>query len=399
MVKNFINKKISKFENKSSVRAKTKTYTLLAIISVFINLFLFLGKFLAGVLTASVSILADSFNNLGDAINAAASIVAYFFASFGADEDHPFGHGRIEWIIAVIVSFLVIITGSKLFLISLDAINSKSIARPDLFALFFMVLSIIIKIYIVSYTKYFSKKLNSHSLKAIAHDAMADILTSAAVLLSVVLKMVFDIEVDAICGLIISSFIIFTGFKSIVDIVNEFLGTYVSKEAKDRITEYIKARGENITIHDLFIHDYGYENLYASMHIEVPYGFPDDKLKNIISDTNYKLFKDYGYRIAIQSDYTLRNKDEIDFIKSKLDKTLSEINPLIKIKDFRLVKTINNLNIEFDLQMPARLNHLEDKIKLETDKSMRELDATYRCMPLFRYNKIRFSKFTKKASK
>lgn len=385
MLRYLIKRLVKDSENLENSRVKKDICCLCSYFGIFLNLLLFFSKYLLGIMIGSISMIADAFNNLGDIASSSLSVFANFFAGRGADEEHPFGHGRIEWIAASIIALAIILTGFELFRNSLSRISHPRDLKFSIFAIATMALSILVKIYIVSYNKHYGSLCSSKTLKTVAMDALSDVAASSGVLLALIVASLTPHNIDAYIGLLVSAFVMYSGFKSIVDVLNDIIGSAPSEEHRDYLIELLRKKDPIIHVHDLFIHDYGYGRIFISMHLDVPAGYDYAKLRQIISDVNYEIYDIFGNRIAVQADFLITDEDILNKAESKLEEVLKSIDERITIEEFRILDSIGRLNVEFDLILPKDKQSIEAEIKARTNLAMQEINENYRCLPKIIY--------------
>lgn len=381
MLKFLVKHLIKDSDNMDSPRIKKEICFLCSYLGIILNIFLFFSKYLLGIFIGSISMIADAFNNLGDIASSSLSVFANFFAGRGADEEHPFGHGRIEWIGASIIAIVIILTGFELFKNSLGRIFTPRELSFSYHAITIMALSIIIKIYIVSYNNYFGRLCSSKTLETVALDALSDVAASSGVLIALIVGSLTSINIDAYIGLLVSGFVMYSGFKSILDIINDIIGSAPSEEYREALIELFKIKDPIIHVHDLFIHDYGYGKTFVSLHLDVPSGYDCIKLRQIISDVNYEIYDLYGNRIAVQADFLITDSEVLKETESELRRVLQGIDSRIYIEEFRILECPNNCNVEFDLILPKDRQNIENDIKIKSNQAMKGIDEKYRCLP------------------
>lgn len=385
MLRFLIKRLIKDSHNLENPRVKKDICCLCSYFGIFLNLILFFSKYLLGIMVGSIAMIADAFNNLGDIASSSLSVFANFFAGRGPDEEHPFGHGRIEWVAASIIALAIILTGFELFRNSLNRISNPRDLKFSLFAIATMAISIVIKIYIVSYNRHFGNLCSSKTLKTVALDALSDVAASSGVLIALIIGSLTSYNIDAYIGLLVSAFVMYSGFKSIVDVLNDIIGSAPSEEHRDYLIELLHKKDPIIHVHDLFIHDYGYGRTFISLHLDVPAGYDYLKLKQIISDVNYEIYDIFGNRIAVQADFLITDRALLDEAQTKLEEVLKEIDSRITIEEFRILDGIEKLNVEFDLILPKDKQSIEGKIKARTNLAMQRIDENYRCLPKIIY--------------
>lgn len=394
MIDLLIRKYVKDYNKPERQAVKTGISLICAYTGIGLNILLFIAKYSLGLMIGSISMVADAFNNLGDIASASATAIGYKFASKGADDDHPFGHGRIDWVVAIVIGIAIVLTGFELLKKSIGAILNSEEILANAWSISAMGIAVLIKIYIYSYNKKYAKITGLHSMNTTALDSLSDIVASSGVLISLLIAKLAQVNIDGYVGLLVSSFVMYSGIKSIFDVLNEFIGTQATDSIRELISNTVLDKDENISIHDFFIHDYGFGNYFASMHIDVPSDYDHEKLKQIISDVNYELYHKTGYRVSIQVDYKIVDELVLSAAKQKLSDCLSSIDEGIHISDFRMLESISNCNVEFDLIIPAKIEGREKEIIAKSDAALKQLNPEYRCLPYIKYSKIKVGQHT-----
>ena len=255
--------------NYSDGTVRKKYGTLTGITGIVLNVFLFIGKFIAGSISGAISIMADAFNNLSDAGSSVISLAGFMMADKKPDPDHPFGHGRMEYISGLFVSVLIIMMGFELGKTSVSKIMSPEMPSESILAVIIPAAAILVKLYMFAYNRIYGRRINSASMKATALDSISDVVATSVVLISILLTKFFRINIDGYAGLAVSVFILITGIKSIKETVDPLLGKKPDPEFVNRIQDIVMSYDEIIGIHDLVVHDYGPGRCMISLHGEV----------------------------------------------------------------------------------------------------------------------------------
>ena len=322
--------------NDGTVRRK---YGILcSILGIFFNIILFTGKYFAGIISGSIAITADAFNNLSDAGSSLITLIGFKLSGKKTDIDHPFGHGRIEYISGLAVSVIIFLMGFELIKSSfMKIIHPISVDTSGL-AIIILIASISIKMYMAFYNKKISRKISSAAMNATAIDSLSDSIATFVVLISMIFLKITGINVDGYSGMLVAIFILFAGYSSAKDTLSPLLGQAPDEEFVNNIRDIVMAHKEIVGIHDLVVHDYGPGRLMISLHGEVP-GDGNifelhDAIDRIESELNEKLHCD----AVIHMDPIESNNADIKKMKSNIAELLKNINEQITIHDFRMVK-------------------------------------------------------------
>lgn len=321
-------------------------------VGIFLNLLLFVFKFIAGTLCGSVAITADAFNNLSDGGSSLISLIGFKISGKKPDPDHPFGHGRYEHIAGLIVSFLVILMGTELAKTSVGKIISLDTIEFSVLSIAILCASIIIKLYMAYYNFSVGKKVQSSSMKATGTDSISDALSTTIILASMMLSEFADINIDAWCGCLVSIFIIVAGIRAAKDTISPLLGQKAKPETIKEITQIVLGFPEAIGIHDLVVHDYGCGAMMVSLHVEVDANGNILDMHDAIDNMEREIAQRLSCNATIHMDPVEKDNPEIESIKSFVGEYLSKHFDGISMHDFRMVKGQTHTNIIFDILVP-----------------------------------------------
>lgn len=359
--------------------AVRESYGMLSsIVGIVCNVMLCVSKFVIGTLANSISIVSDGFNNLSDCASCVVTMFGYKMAAKPADKDHPFGHGRIEYLTSLVIAMAIIVVGSQLFRNSMvKVINPESVVFSYA-ALAVLILSIVVKIWMGLFNRNLGKRINSSVMLATSKDSLSDVFATAATVITLVASLWTDIPLDGIMGIVVSVFILFSGFGIVKETVDQLLGQPADEELVNKIKELVSESSFSLGMHDLIIHSYGPGNLIGSVHIEV------DSMGNImdihdaIDELERNIFEELKVRITIHMDPIERNNEHTNLCRDKLNKIIEEINPKLSMHDFRVVSGPSHTNFIFDLVLPYDCKMTEEFIKSEIDRKLtRERERYY----------------------
>ncbi|MBO5453568.1 MAG: cation transporter [Clostridia bacterium] len=323
-----------------------------SIMGIVVNFILFVFKLTAGILSGSISIIADAVNNLSDAGSSVITLTGFHLAKKPASKDHPFGHGRIEYISAVLVSLVIILMGFELFKSSIGKIITPSEVHTDILSLCILIGAIIAKTFLFFFYRKIALKINSDSLHAASKDSLSDCISTGTVLLGILVSWIFSVNIDAFLGLAVSVFILYTGISTIKDSLSPLLGEPPTKEMVDEIEKIVMDHDEICGIHDLIIHNYGPDNYIITLHAEVPASgdilLMHDKIDHIERELGEKL----GCMATIHMDPIETDNEQIKELKDFAESVIKEIDPILTLHDFRAVIGNTHTNLIFDLIIP-----------------------------------------------
>ena len=357
---------IPNHENTSDAAVRQAYGSLCGFMGIFLNLLLFGGKYMAGVLAGSVAVMADAFNNLADAGSSIIALLGMRLAGMKPDPDHPFGHGRVEYLTGVAVSIMIILVGFELGRDSLAQIKSPSPMDASWLAIGILVASILVKFYIFAYNRSIGKKINAPAMIATAADSLSDCISTAVVLVSMLLARFFGINVDGWCGLAVAAFILYAGIKSTLETISPLLGSAPDPEFVEQIETIVLSYDEIVNIHDLVVHDYGPGRCMITLHAEVPGDGDIYLLHDAIDSAEMELQEKLGCMATIHMDPISVNDEKIAALRLQTALFASELHESISIHDFRMVEGPTHTNVIFDAVLPydVKMTPVELKGKL-----------------------------------
>lgn len=368
---------IPNYEDIHDAKIRTKYGNLTSFVGILANLVLFLGKFLIGTLANSVSITADAVNNLSDAGSSMISLISFKLSNRPADEEHPFGHARYEYIASMIVGILILFLGIELVQNSLDKIIHPQTIAFSLLSIGILIASILVKFWMYAYNRYYGKQLNSSVMSATAADSLSDCMATAAVLASTCISPLIHFNLDGYMGVLVAIFIITAGIKIVKETLNSLLGASPSREEVMEIVDLIKGHEGVLGIHDLMIHDYGPNNRFASVHVEVSAKenifISHDMIDNIEREIHEKL----QIQMVIHMDPIDVDDEETNTMRETMKNIVTSIDPSLSIHDFRMVKGNTHTNLIFDCLVPYQIKLTTNQIMDQINEQLNTLDQTY----------------------
>lgn len=367
---------INDYKNYESPAVRSSYGVLCGGFGIFLNILLFIGKFLAGTLAKSVSITADAFNNLADAGSSIITLLGFRLARQKPDTKHPFGHGRIEYIAGLLVSAAIILMGFELAKSSISKIISPEPIEFSVLTAAILVCSILVKLYMVFYNKSIGKKIKSATLGATALDSCSDCIATSVVLVSSLIAHFFKINIDGYCGVLVAAFVIYSGIRALQETITPLLGQAPDREFIERIQKLIEEFPEITGIHDLIVHDYGPGRLMISLHAEMPVYEDSDifAMHDIIDNAERLLSKELECLVTIHLDPTRSNDEKVAELKAKTVNVLHGISPELSLHDFRVVPGPTHTNLIFDVVIPFDLKLKEDEITEKLNSAVSEWD-------------------------
>ena len=366
---------------------RQKYGTLTGIVGILCNLLLFGIKLFAGLVSSSISIIADAFNNLSDMGSSLVTMFGFRLASKPADPDHPYGHGRFEYISAFIVSGLIFMVGFELLKSSFDKILNPTPLDLSIVSIIILTVSVAVKLLMYFYNKKIGKKINSAAILATAQDSLNDVLTTSAIIISVVVIMITNINIDAYVGLVMSFYIIWSGFKTAKETVNPLLGEPIDEETAKTLENEIMCFDGFLGIHDLLAHNYGPGRCFASVHVEVPADTDIVKCHEQIDLCEKMVFERTGILLTIHMDPVETDNEKLNIAKTEIAERIKSIHPALSIHDFRMTpKSDERTNLIFDVVLPVDLADEKTAVRKRIEAIAKEIDTTYRCVITFDFD-------------
>ncbi|MBZ4669855.1 MAG: cation diffusion facilitator family transporter [Oscillospiraceae bacterium] len=378
MIKFLVRKFVPNYEKTSDKNVREAYGTLGGVLGIICNIFLFALKLSIGIAMKSMAVISDSINNLSDTASSAITVFGSKMSNRRPDKEHPFGHGRIEYISSLVVSFIIMLVGFEFLKNSLDKIIHPSKIEFKLLLFVFLCMSVLVKLWMFSYNRYLGKQINSSVLKAAAFDSLNDVYATGTVIISIIIGNFTDLPVDGIMGTIVSGLVIFTGFKIARDTVSLLLGNSPSEEVVEQITETILSGEGIVGIHDLIVHEYGPGRIMASVHAEVPSDGDIVKIHEVIDALEQKILKDFGIHIVVHMDPVSVNCEKTEKLKILVSSYVKEYNSEFSIHDFRIVDGENKINLIFDMVVPCYLSEKErEKAVTEISEKLYNADNRF----------------------
>ena len=345
---------------------------LTALVGIINNIFLCIFKFIAGTLANSISITADAVNNLSDVGSSLISLVSFRLSSRPADAKHPFGHARYECLASLLVAVLILFLGVEMIKESFTKILHPHDVVFSWVAIIVLAASILVKLWMFFYNRYFAGRIQSSLLKATAADSMSDALGTSAVLLSTVLSPILRFNLDGYMGVIVAAFILYTGINLIREALDELLGKapdpQLVKQIYDRIRKYDGVLG----IHDMIVHDYGPNRLFVSVHVEVDYRRDIFESHDMVDNIEKEMKEEMGIETVVHMD-PIRTDDELtNELREMVGKVLREINRRLSFHDFRVVPGPTHTNLIFDVVVPFDVKMNDEELMHEITEHIHE---------------------------
>lgn len=375
-----INKFIDKEYNVENPRTRKQFGVLSGVVGIICNTILFLAKLFVGVVTSSIAVSADAFNNLADAGSSIVTLVCFKMAENPADRKHPFGHGRIEYISGLIISVAIIITGLGFIKSSVEKIFSPDDVHLDVISLVILVLSLFLKLWMSLFNTRLGKILRSSAMKATAADCLIDVVATTAIIISMVFTYFTSISIDAYVGVLVAGFIIFTGITMLNESLNPLLGTAPNPELISKINKLVLSYENVVGVHELMVHNYGPTKSIISLHVEMPSNVDIIKLHEIIDSIENRLKKEFNCQAIIHMDPIVVDDELVNEVRGKVSEMVKLIHSKARVCDLRIVPGYSVSKIIFDLFIPYDLKATDNQIMNSLEKSIKVIDSSYDCI-------------------
>lgn len=368
---------IKNHENTDNPSVRQAYGMLCGIVGICFNILLFIGKFAAGAVSKSIAITADAFNNLSDAGSSIITLIGFKMAGQKPDPDHPFGHGRIEYISGLLVSVIILIMAFELIKSSFFKIIHPEEAAYSPLIVIILVVSICVKCYMSFYNRKIGKKINSAAMLATATDSLSDTLATTVVLLATLVSHFTGAMIDGYCGVLVGLFICYAGIQAAKDTISPLLGQAPDPAFVQQIYDLVLSQEGIIGIHDLIVHNYGPGRVLISLHAEVPADDDVLAMHDRIDLIEHKLRDTLHCSAVIHMDPVCVGDEETEQLKEQIRCIIAGIDSSITMHDFRIVKGTTHTNIIFDVVVPYRFRMTDEALTAAITENIQELDPSY----------------------
>ncbi len=370
---NFIAKHwISDYKEYQDKRVRQQYGILCGIAGIFLNVFLFAGKLLVGRLSHSIAIMADAFNNLSDAGSSLILLFGFRLSGQKPDPEHPFGHGRLEYVAGLIVSVIIMVMAVELMKSSGQKILHPEEVVWHTWTLVILVVSILVKLYMFTYNRSYGKKIASAAMGATALDSISDAVATFVVLVSTVVSHFAGIQIDGICGMLVGIFIMYAGISAAKDTINPLLGQPAEECFVERVHEIVLSRKEILGMHDLVVHNYGPGRTMLSLHAEVPVDGSLVELHEVVDEVEHQISDELGCSAVIHIDPIWAKDEETQKMKKEMEADLKLMDPSLTLHDFRMVRCTGHMKLFFDIQEPYACKIEEKELVKRLQDHVRE---------------------------
>lgn len=372
---------IKDYNNIEDREVRTRYGVLASLVGICCNMILFGAKLIVGLFINSISVMADAFNNLSDAASSVIGFVGVKMAEKPADEDHPFGHGRIEYIAAFIVAFIVIQVGFSLFKTSFGKIRNPEDMTFEMVSVAILLLSIGIKLWLGIFNRKLGWRINSKVMIATAADSLGDVLTTSAALVSIAIFGIWGINIDGIVGLVVSIVVMIAGINIARDTLTPLIGEAIDPKIYQQLSDFVESFDGILGTHDLIVHNYGPSRSMASIHAEVPNNVNVEISHEIIDTIEREAVRCFGILLVIHMDPVETNDDNVLRYRNAVDEALAVIDSRLSFHDFRYIDGKQRINLIFDLVVPREYDReAQEELKTRIYEELQLQDSRCHCV-------------------
>jgi cation diffusion facilitator family transporter len=347
------------------------------LIGIVCNIFLFGIKLLAGLITSSISIMADAFNNLSDAGSSVITLVGFKIAGMPADDEHPFGHGRVEYVSGLIISLIIMMVGLELLRSSFDKILHPEAVSFSWLSFVILFVSIAVKLWMCFFYRGVGKKIDSDAMKATAMDSLSDVVATSAVVIGVIVNVLARVNIDGYVGILVALFILYTGFNTARDTMNDLLGQAPDPGFVAAVEQRVLSYEIVVGVHDLIVHNYGPGRCIISLHAEVPRTMDILKIHDEIDNIERELKKEFQCEAVIHMDPIAIDDRKANQVYDRVKQIVREIDSCLTIHDFRMVEGPSHTNLIFDVVAPHKFHLSDREIVSQVEQRVQEWNPSY----------------------
>lgn len=345
-------------------------------VGIGLNIFLFFGKWIAGMLSGSIAITADAFNNLSDAGSSIITLIGFRLSGQAPDPEHPFGHGRMEYISGLLVSVAILVMGFELIVTSIGKLRDPEPIESSTVVFVILIASILVKLYMFYYNRSLSKKLESAAMKATSADSLSDTVATTLVLAATLISKYTGLILDGWFGILVGLFIVYTGGSTLKETIDLLLGQPPKQEFIDEIKEIVLGHSLVYGVHDLIVHDYGPGRVMISLHAEVAVDGDIQDIHEQIDHIEHELQEKLHCSATIHMDPIVTDDREVLAMKDKVEKIVHNLDATFSIHDFRMVKGTTRTNLIFDVEVPRKTSYTDNEIMNSLKEQIHKLSGS-----------------------
>lgn len=368
---------VKNYRNTDDPKVRGAYGRLAGLVGLVCNLLLFAGKLVAGTLAGSVSVTADAVNNLSDASSSLVTLFGFKLAERPADEEHPYGHARMEYLSGLLVAVLILVIGVELAKSSVEKILHPEVVEFSVLTLCVLIASILVKLWMCLFCKKLGKAIDSTALEATAADSRNDVITTSAVLLGLLAGHFFRWRIDGWVGALVAVFILLSGWSIAKETISPLLGKQADRELVRRISDLVLGHPKILGIHDLMVHDYGPGQCFATVHVEMDMHENPLVCHDILDDIERDALRELHVHLVIHYDPVVTDDIELNHMRALVEKKLKQLDPRLSMHDFRMVRGPQHTNLIFDLAVPFDLSGKTAELKRRIDECVQFEDHKY----------------------
>ena len=368
---------VKNYRNTDDPKVRGAYGRLVGLVGLVCNLLLFAGKLVAGTLAGSVSVTADAVNNLSDASSSLVTLFGFKLAERPADEEHPYGHARMEYLSGLLVAVLILVIGVELAKSSVEKILHPEAVEFSVLTLCVLIVSILVKLWMCLFCKKLGKAIDSTALEATAADSRNDVITTSAVLLGLLAGHFFQWRIDGWVGALVALFILLSGWSIAKETISPLLGKQADRELVRRISDLVLGHPKILGIHDLMVHDYGPGQCFATVHVEMDMHENPLVCHDILDDIERDALRELHVHLVIHYDPVVTDDVELNHMRALVEKKLKQLDPRLSMHDFRMVRGPQHTNLIFDLAVPFDLSGKTAELKRRIDECVQFEDHKY----------------------
>ena len=361
---------VKNHQNTGDMMVRASVGKLAGAMGIICNVILFLGKLLAGILAGSVAIIADAVNNLSDASSSVVTLLGFRLAQMPADEDHPYGHARYEYLSGLMVAVLILVIGVELVKSSVGKIIHPEPIDFSMITMAILIASVLMKLWMSLFFGTLGRKINSLTLQATSVDSRNDVVSTIAVLAGCLVGYFFHVNIDGYVGLLVAVFILYSGVNIVKETISPLLGEQADAELIEKIKTLVYSHEAVLNVHDLLIHDYGPGRCFASIHAEVSARLDPMEVHDILDEIECAVLDKLNVHLVIHYDPVLPDDDEWVEMSGLMGEILSEVAPEVSMHCFRMVGGAKQKNLVFDLMVPYDSKKTNTELKREIDQKL-----------------------------
>ena len=373
MTERLVRRFIRDWENVGDPAVRERYGALSGGVGILLNLLLSLGKFFAGLLTGSIAVTADAFNNLSDAGSSVVTLVGFK----KADDGHPFGHGRIEYLAGLLVSLLILMVGVELGKTSIEKIFHPEQVDFSLVTVVILIASILVKLWMCLFNRNLGRRIGSAAMEATATDSLSDVVATSAVLAGTLVGKFTGVSIDGWVGVVVAIFILRAGWGAAKDTVDPLLGSAPDPALVKEIQDVVLSHKQVVGMHDLVIHDYGPGRRMCSFHAEVPQNADIMEAHDAIDHIEREIYQKFGVETTAHMDPIATEDEAVNSLREQVRDLVREVNPDMNIHDFRVTRGPQHTNLIFDVVVPHRSKVSDEEIAGEITRRVQALDPSY----------------------